>query len=162
MGRKHHNKSDEERARELHDRVSTSLKAIDGKNFLETYALYMLRVQTYELSLKQDLQELFDVSEEHAERMNLSAIYRFYVDNDVRAHPILYRNIKDVAQQRNALAHEFLAVAGSAMHLAGEESLRLFARDLDKWLFELELAYQQYVMLKEIGTLYQDWGVKPE
>ena len=31
----------------------------------------MLRVQIYELSLKQDLQQLFGVSEEKAERMNL-------------------------------------------------------------------------------------------
>jgi hypothetical protein len=34
----------------------------------------MLRVQMYELSLKQDLEELFGVSEEKTERMYLSSI----------------------------------------------------------------------------------------
>ncbi len=50
-----------EKQKELSDRVGEELKAHDGKNFLERYALYMLRVQIYELSLKQDLQQLFGV-----------------------------------------------------------------------------------------------------
>jgi hypothetical protein len=147
---------------ELFDRVGVELKTHDGKNFLEQYALYMLRVQMYELSLKQDLQQLFGVSEEKTERMNLCSIFRYYVENDIRAHPILYVNIRDIARQRNAMAHEFLALAGSLSNLAGEDVRHLFQRDLNKWVFELELAFQQYLMLKETDDLYKDWGFKPQ
>ena len=64
----------------------------------------MLRVQMYELSLKQDLQQLFGVPEEKTERMNLSSIFRYYVKHDIRAHPILYVDVLDIAKQRNAMA----------------------------------------------------------
>ncbi len=122
----------------------------------------MLRVQMYELSLKQDLQQLFGVSEEKVERMNLSSIFRHYVKHDIRAHPILYANVRDIARQRNNMTHEFLALAGSLSELAGSEAMRLFQRDLDRWVWELELAFQQYLMLKETDVLYKDWGVKPQ
>jgi len=39
--------------------------------------------------------------------------------------------------------------------------MRFFEKDLDRWALELELAFQQYLMLKETDTLYKDWGVKP-
>jgi hypothetical protein len=148
--------------KELYERVGAELKTHDGKNFLERYALYMLRVQMYELSLKQDLQKLFGVSEEKTERMNLCSIFRYYVKNDIRAHPILYVNIWDVARQRNAMAHEFLAVTGSLGELAGEAAMRLSEKQLNRWVFELELAFQQYLMLKEPNILYKDCGFKPQ
>jgi hypothetical protein len=148
--------------KEVFKRVGAELKAHDGKNFLERYALYMLRVQMYELSLKQDLQQLFGVSEEKAERMNLSSIFRHYVKNDIRAHPILYVNVVDIAEQRNAMAHEFLAISGSLGGLAGESGVHLSSRTMDKWVFELELAFQQYLMLKETKILYTDCGLKPQ
>ncbi len=93
--------------------------------------------------------------------MNLMSIFRYYVDHDIRAHPILYVNVVDIAKQRNAMAHEFLAVSGSLGDLAGEPGVHLSSRTLDKWVFELELAFQQYCMLKEAGGLYRDWGFKP-
>ena len=148
--------------KELDERVRAELKTHEGKNFLEQYALYILRVQTYELSLKQDLQQLFGVSEEKTERMNLCSIFRHYVENDIRAHPIHYLHIRDIARQRNAMAHEFLADAGSLSNLVGEDVMQLFQRDLNKWIFELELAFQQYLMLKEADTLYRDYGCKPQ
>src|SRR2546423_15351039 len=147
--------------KELFKRVGAQLKAHDGKNFLERYALYMLRVQMYELSLKQDLQKRFGVSEEKTERMNLSSIFRYYVENDIRAHPIHYVHVRDIAKQRNTMAHEFLAVTGSLGDLAGELGVRLSLSTLDKWVFELELAFQQYSMLNEAGDLFNDWGFKP-
>jgi len=150
-----------EKQKELHTRVSKELETHNGKNFLERYALYMLRIQMYELSLKQDLQELFNVTEEQVDRMSLSSIFRYYVDNDIRTHPILYVNIQDIARQRNNMAHEFLALAGSLSQLAGNDAIRLFQKDLDRWVYELELAYQQYSILKETNELYKDWGVKP-
>src|SRR5437762_9309106 len=122
----------EEKQSELWDRVGAELKIHDGKNFLEQYALYMLRVQTYELSLKQDLQQLFAVPEEKTERMNLCSIFRYYVENDIRAHPILYVNVRDIARQRNTMAHEFLVHAGSLSNLVGEDVMHLFRRDLSK------------------------------
>jgi hypothetical protein len=124
----------------------------------------MLRVQIYELSLKQDLQQLFGVSEEKAERMNLSAIFRYYVKHDIRAHPILYVNVVDIAKQRNAMAHEFLAIAGALGDLAGKAAMRLSEKQLNRWVFELELAFQQYLMLKEPETniLYTDCGFKAQ
>jgi hypothetical protein len=146
---------------ELSERVSKVLKTHEGKNYLERYALYMLRVQMYEISLKQDLNQLFSVSEEKADRMNLSSIFRYYVKHDIRAHPILYANIQDIARQRNSMAHELLALTGAMNELAGVETMRFFQRDLDKWVWELELAFQQYLMLKETDALYKDWGVKP-
>jgi hypothetical protein len=146
---------------ELFKRVGAELKTHDDKNLLERYALYMLRVQMYELSLKQDLQELFGVSEEKTERMNLSSIFRHYVENDIRTHPIHYDHIRAITQQRNDMAHEFLALAGSLGHLAGEAGLHLSSWELEKWIFELEFAFQQYLMLKEAGELYKDWGFKP-
>ena len=157
--------SDEEynaaKQKELHDRVSKEIKTHDDKNFLERYALYMLRLQMYELSLKQDLQKLFGVSEEKVERMNLSSIFRHYVKHDIRAHPILYANIQDIARQRNGMAHDFLALAVTLSEIAGMDVMRLFQRDMDKSVLELELAFQQYLMLKETDVLYKDWGVKP-
>ena len=45
-----------------------------GTPDLASIILYMARVQVYELSLKQDLEHLFGVSEQQAERMNLSSI----------------------------------------------------------------------------------------
>ncbi|SRR6266498_2238563 len=151
-----------EKQKELWDRVGEELKTHDGKNFLERYALYMLRMQMYELSLKQDLQQLFGVSEEETERMNLSSIFRYYVDNDIRAHPILYVNVVDIAKQRNVMAHEFLAVTGSLGDLAGEDAMRLSEKQLNRWVFELEFAFQQYLMLKETKSLYTDCGFKAQ
>ena len=60
----------------------------------------MLRVQMYELSLKQDLQQLFGVPEEKTERMNLSLIFRYYVNmTSGRTHPLCgcprYRQAKE-------------------------------------------------------------------
>jgi hypothetical protein len=151
-----------EKQKELFERVDEEIKAHDGKNFLERYALYMLRPQMYELSLKQDLQQLFGVPEEKTERMNLSSIFRYYVENYIRAHPILYVNVVDIAKQRNAMAHEFLAVAGSLGDLAGEAAMRLSEKQLNRWVCELELAFQQYMMLKETDVLYEDCGFKPQ
>ena len=94
--------------------------------------------------------------------MNLSSIFRYYVENDIRAHPIHYVHVRVIAKQRNTMAHEFLAVTGSLGDLAGELGVRLSLSTLDKWVFELELAFQQYSMLKEAGTLYQDYGCKPQ
>lgn len=45
--------------------------------------------------------------------------------------------------------------------LAGLDTICLFQRDLSKWAFELELAVQQYLILKESDMLYQDDGVHP-
>lgn len=146
---------------ELSDRVSAQLKIYEGKNYLEQYALYMLRVQMYEISLKQDLQKRFGVAEEKANRMNLMSIYRYFVEQDIRAHPILYANIQDIAKQRNCMAHDFLATAGTMIDLAGFAATRLFEKDLSRWAWELELAYQQYSMLKETDMLYVDYGCKP-
>jgi hypothetical protein len=148
--------------KELWDRVGEELKTHEGKNFLERYALYMLRVQMYELSLKKDLQDLFGVSEEKTERMNFSAIFRYYVKHDIRAHPILYVNVCDIAKQRNAMAHEFLAMTSSLGGLAAENGVHLSSRTMEKWVFELELAFQQYLMLKETTILYTDCGCKPQ
>ena len=153
-----HNKA---KTKELYDRVGEELKTYDGKSFLEKYGLYMLRVQMYELYLKQDLIELFDVPEEKAERMNLASILRYYEKNDIRAHPILYANLTEISQQRNAMAHEFLALAGKMSSIVGETGMHLFHKDLNRWAMDLELAFQQYLMLKETGVLYKDWGVKP-
>lgn len=147
--------------KELMQRVEEELKAYDKKNFLECYALYMFRIQMYEMSLKRDLQELFEVDEEKAERMNLSSIFRYFVEKDVRAHPILYVNVKTIARQRNTMAHEFLAMATSMSELAGTDVMRFFEKDLNRWSSELEFAFQQYLMLKETDMLYKDWGVKP-
>src|ERR1044071_9441394 len=97
-----------EKQEELWDRAGVELKTHDGKNFLERYALYMLRMQVYELSLKQDLQQLFGVPEEKTERKNLCSVFRYYVENDIRAHPILYVNVRSIAKQRNVMAHECL------------------------------------------------------
>jgi hypothetical protein len=115
----------------------------------------------YELSLKQDLQQLFNVPEENVEGMNLASILRYYVKYDIRAHPILYANLTDIAQQRNVMAHEFLANVEIMGHLGGIEGVQLLHRDLIKWAWELELAFQQYQMLKETGMLYKDYGIKP-
>jgi hypothetical protein len=148
--------------KELWDRVGEELKTHEGKNFLEQYALYMLRVQMYELSLKKDLQDLFGVSEEKTERMNLSAIFRHYVKHDIRAHPILYVNVWDIAKQRNAMAHEFLVMTASLGEMAGDAGRRLSEKQLNTWVFELEFAFQQYLMLKETTILYTDCGCKPQ
>jgi hypothetical protein len=148
--------------KELWDRVDQEINTYDGKNFFEQYGLYMLRVQMYELSLKQDLHQLFGVPEEKTDRMNFSSIFRYYIKHDIRAHPILYVNVVDIAKQRNAMAHEFLAVTVSIGDLAGEAAQRLSERQLSSWVRELELAFQQYVMLKEMGTLYQDYRYKPQ
>jgi len=84
------------------------------------------------------------------------------IKHDIRAHPILYVNVVDIAKQRKAMAHEFLAVTVSMGDLAGEAAQRVSERQLSSWVRELELAFQQYVMLKEMGTLYQDYGYKPQ
>ncbi len=151
---------DEAKQKELIERVETELKALESRNFLERFGLYMARVQVYELSLKQDLEHIFGIPEQQAARMNLSSILRHFIDHDIRAHPILYANIADIARQRNIVAHELLANAGTMANLAGIEAIELFQRDFDKWTFELELAYQQYSMLKETDMLYRDYGVK--
>ena len=152
---------DEAKRQELYDGVGKELKVYDDRNFLEQYALYMSRVQMYEISLKQDLQQRFGVPEDKADRMNLASILRHFVKHDIRAHPILYTNLTDLARQRNCMAHEFLANMATVTNLAGIETIRLFERDLGKWAFELELAVQQYLMLKNADMLYQDYGVKP-
>ena len=149
------------KSKELWDRVGEELKTYDGKSFLEQFGLYMLRVQMYELYLKKDLMELFEVPEEKADRMNLASILRYYEKHDIRAHPILYVNLTDIAQQRNVMAHEFLALAGTASSIAGESAMHLFYKDLNRWAMELELAFQQYLILKETDMLYKDYGVKP-
>jgi hypothetical protein len=147
---------------ELWDRVGEEIKTHEGKNFLERYALYMLRVQMYELSLKQDPQQLFGVPEEKTERMNLSSIFRYYVKHDIRAHPILYVDVLDIAKQRNAMAHEFLALTASLGDLAGEAAMRLSEKQLNNWVFALEFVFQRYLMLKETNILYTDCGFKPQ
>ena len=146
------------------DKVSQALKAHIGKNLLERYALYMLRVQMYELGLKNDLAEQFGV--ENTERMNFSSIFRYYVKHDIRAHPILYLNIQEVAQERNKLAHESLAVWSSLSAIPDDGKLmecamKLFSGQLDKFVENLELAYQNYLMLKKLNTLYEDYGISP-
>src|SRR5262249_22951793 len=121
-----------------------------------------LRVQMYELSLKQDLQQLFGVSEDKTDRMNLSSIFRYYVKQDIRAHPILDVDLVDIAKQRNAMAHEFLAVTASLGDIAGEAAMRLSEKQLNRWVFDLELAFQRYLMLKETNILYTDCGCKSQ
>jgi len=160
MSKKSKKKHNEAENKELWDRVGKELKAYDGKSFLEQYGIYMLRVQMYELSLKQDLIELFDVPEEKADRLNLASILRYYEKNDIRAHPILYVNLTEISQQRNSMAHEFLALAGTTSSIAGELGMHFFYKDLNRWSLDLELAFQQYLMLKENDMLYKDWGVK--
>lgn len=152
---------DKARSKQLWDRAGRELKAYEGKNLLEKYGLYMLRVQMYEISLKHDLSQLFQVAEDLADRMNLNSILRYYVDHDIRAHPILYTNLSQIARQRNMMAHEFLANANAMSSIAGGAALQLFQNDLDKWAMELELAFQEYLMLKETDMLYKDYGVEP-
>jgi hypothetical protein len=161
MSKRSEKKYNEEKNKELWDRVGKELKSYEGKTFLEQYGLYMLRVQMYELYLKRDLIELFEVPEEKAERMNLASILRYYEKNDIRAHPILYVNLTEISQQRNSMAHEFLALAGTMSNIAGEAGMHFFHKDLNRWAMDLELAFQQYLMLKETDMLYKDWGVKP-
>ena len=161
MSNRSEKKYNEAKNKELWDRVGKELKAYEDKTFLEQYGLYMLRVQMYELYLKQDLIELFDVPEEKADRMNLASILRYYEKNDIRAHPILYANLTEISKQRNSMAHEFLAAAGNASMIAGETGMHFFYKDLNRWAMDLELAFQQYLMLKETDMLYKDWGVKP-
>jgi hypothetical protein len=151
----------EAKRKELWDQVGEELKAYEGKSFLEQFGLYMLRVQMYELYLKKDLMELFEVPEEKADRMNLASILRYYEKHDIRAHPILYANLTEIAQQRNVMAHEFLALAGTASSITGEAAMHFFHKDLNRWAMDLELAFQQYLMLKETHMLYKDYGVKP-
>ncbi len=154
-------KYNEAKRKELFDRVEEELQAYEGKSFLEQYGLYMLRVQMYELYLKQDLIELFGVAEDKADRMNLASILRYYEKNDIRAHPILYTNLTEISQQRNSMTHEFLALAGKTSSIVGEMGMHLFYKDLNRWATDLELAFQQYLILKETDMLYKDWGVKP-
>jgi hypothetical protein len=161
MSKTRDKKYNEAKRKELWDRAGKELKAYEGKSFLEQYGLYMLRVQMYELYLKQDLIELFEVPEEKAERMNLASILRYYEKNDIRTHPILFANLTEIAQQRNVMAHEFLALARKMSSIAGETAMHFFHKDLNRWAMDLELAFQQYVMLKETDMLYKDWGVKP-
>ena len=156
------NEKDKDITEEVLGQVSEQLKNYNDLNFLEQYAIYMMRIQMYEQQLKNDLVNLFDVDEIHAERMNLSSIYRHIVNKDIRAHPILYRNIQDIAKQRNIMAHEFLLNELILNELIGKGATDMQQRAMDKWLYELELAYQQYYKLKELDNLYKDWGVKPE
>jgi hypothetical protein len=150
----------EAKEKELNDRVDENLKAYEGCNFLEQYAIYMIRVQMYELSLKQDLIEIFKVSEEKVETMNLASILRYYEKHDIRAHILLYFGITNIAAQRNFMAHEFLARLGWASMDIGEEAVQIFHKEFSRCARNIETALQRYLMLKETDLLYKDYGVE--
>lgn len=42
-----------------------------------------------------------------------------------------------------------------------ESAMKLFSGQLDKFVENLELVYQNYLMLKKLNTLYEDYGVSP-
>ena len=148
------------RQEELFARVGDALKVYEGRNLLERYALYMMRVQICELSLKQDLQSVFGVSEDRAETMNLSAVFRHYVSTTSGSSGSLRERSRDRATA-DSMAHDFLG-GGQPLADLSDDFVALPVRDLEKWAWELEVAFQQYLMLKESGQLYRDWGIKPE
>ena len=109
----------------------------------------------------QDLAERFGVDWEKADRMNLSSIYRYLGDHDIKANPYFLIDIQLIAKQRNHMAHEMLANIHMTIELAGAEFAQLFERGFARRIYDLELAFQRYWLCKEADNLYIEHGVHP-
>ena len=147
-------KYDEELNSELRKRITDELSAYDNKNCLEQYALYMLRVQMYELSIKQDLSNLFGLKEDKVERMSLGGIARYFRENKIKANEGFFTHLQHIIQQRNSMAHDFLASNSALASIVGEAATNRAERKLSKAIYELENVWQYYVILKENDLLY--------
>lgn len=139
---------------EVEKRVKEESVAYEDKNFLELYALYMLRVQMYEFSLKQDLREFFNVTDDDTEKMSLGGVYNHFKKNNIKASQVFFGGLESIRKQRNRMAHDFLTEHAIFIDIVGEAARNRAGRKLHKAIFELEMAYHYYVIGKENKILY--------
>lgn len=94
---------------ELQDRISAGLEIYDGKPFIERFGLFMGKAQLLEFGLKKILASLpgYNLDEEKLESLTLGKTRQKMESLGLRTD--YNATLKSFTQQRNTMAHEFLA-----------------------------------------------------
>ncbi|HDL7749873.1 TPA: hypothetical protein PXP51_002242 [Yersinia enterocolitica] len=124
---------------EFQDKIISGLKIYEGKPFLERFGLFMGKAQLLEFGLKKILVSLpgYNLPEEKLERLTLGQtrveLEKLGLRTDYNG------NLKSFKDQRNTMAHEFLAnYAITQQLLDGAALIRPFERELAHASFVLE------------------------
>lgn len=124
---------------ELKDKIFTGLEIYDGKPFIERFGLFMGKTQLLEFGLKKILVSLpgYNLDEKKLEKLSLGqtrlALERLGLRSDYNAY------LKAFTDQRNTMAHEFLAnFAITQQLLNGTALIRSFERELTHACFAVE------------------------
>ncbi len=124
---------------ELHDKIFAVLKIYENKSFVERFGLFMGKAQLLEFGLKKILLTLpgYNLDEEKLERLTLCQtrveLEKLGLRTDYNAY------LKSFKDQRNTMAHEFLAnFAVTRKLMDGAALIRTFERELDHACYSVE------------------------
>ncbi|QCZ26137.1 hypothetical protein [Leclercia adecarboxylata] len=140
--------------KELQDKILAGLKIYEGKSFLERFGLFMGKAQLLEFGLKKILESLpdYNLSEEELERLTLGQtrveLEKLGLRADYNAH------LKSFKDQRNTMAHEFLAnYAITQQILDGAALIRPFERELANASTQLEMLIIVFDFINGAGNV---------
>ena len=125
--------------KELRDKILAGLEIYEGKPFLERFGLFMGKAQLLEFGLKKILESLpgYNLPEGKLEILTLGQTRVELEKLGLRADYNAY--LKSFKDQRNTMAHEFLAnYALTQQILDGAALIRPFERELANTSIELE------------------------
>ncbi|HCB8653824.1 TPA: hypothetical protein M2I17_005019 [Escherichia coli] len=124
---------------ELRDKIFAGLKIYEGKPFIERFGLFMGKAQLLEFGLKKILVSFpgYNLDEEKLERLTLGQtrveLKKLGLRTDYNAY------LKSFKDQRNTMAHEFLAnFAVTQQLLDGAALIRTFERELEHACYAVE------------------------
>ncbi|XUA21498.1 hypothetical protein ACQVA2_22000 (plasmid) [Citrobacter sp. OP27] len=125
--------------KEFQDKIFAGMKIYEGKPFLERYGIFMGKAQLLEFGLKKLLVSLpgYSLTEEELERKTLGQTRVELEKLGLRSD---YNDfLKSFKDQRNTMAHEFLAnFALTQQLLEGVGMMHSFERELAHASFALE------------------------
>ncbi|HHS3095106.1 TPA: hypothetical protein ACTEQ6_003107 [Klebsiella oxytoca] len=116
---------------ELRKKISAGLEIYEGKPFIERFGIFMGKAQLLEFGLKKILISLpgYNLTEKKLERLTLGLTRVELEKLGLRTDYNSY--LKSFTDQRNTMAHEFLAnYAITQQLLGGAELIHTFEREL--------------------------------
>src|SRR3990167_1493889 len=133
--------------KQLESKIWKRLKRIDKLNFLESYAVFMGKVQIIEMALKNILINKYKYEEDRIEKWTLDGLIRELKRLKLRGDfTSLLEELKDY---RNYIAHDLLADYALMKKLFGTKADRLSWKRLRQGLFIVEKTIQVHDFLME-------------
>lgn len=139
---------------ELRDKIFAGLKIYEGKTFIERFGLFMGKTQILEFGLKKILTSLplYDLDEEKLEKLTLGLTRVKLQELGLRTDYNAY--LKSFTQQRNTMAHEFLANYVLTQNLfEGAALIHPFERELNHACFAVEQLITLFDFINSAGDI---------